>query len=453
MAIHARLSPSGADRWMVCTASVPLIQRLIERGELRESDLEAEVAEQITEDDIIDMALDAYGDAVLDPTRESTSFSAEGTALHEVRADCLFYDDDPFDYVGNIVSADGYTFEITEDMADRLVAGVDWIREHTDAPVIECRVPLDKWLPGNYGFCDTYWLTRVRTKRKSDPPLHDLYVSDYKNGVGEPVQAIDNRQLRLYALGAWIKLGQPNIRKVHLNIDQPRAGGMKVWTIEFSELMEFAAEVSRVYERIESGKVEFVPSTKGCRWCPVKKTERGCAAYNQWKLWMLGYAVMDPSNPEPRFTDPAQMPRALRYYIVSHAPSIRQWLAKLHEESLNAAVEGDPDPGSKAIEPSGGRRFFTDEEKAAKIIKGAIGDAAYTKKLIGFTEIDKIMKPGTKKQGFPEEYGELLKLVDRKEGVPKLVPADHPSPAYVRSIEDEFEDQDDDNLEDEFDEM
>lgn len=443
---HARLSPSGADRWMVCTASVPLIETLLARGELKESDLEDERAEQISEEEILDQNLNAYGDVVLDAGRESTSFSAEGTVMHEVRADCLIFGMEPFHFIGKTLSADGFSFEIDDDMADRLVAGIDWIRETETRLYVEEQVPLDLWAPGNHGFCDTFWLVRVRGKKV----VFDLYVSDYKNGVGEPVAAEGNRQLRLYALGAWLKLGKPLIRNVILNIDQPRAGGMKFWTISFSELMEFGDEVRRAYERINAGKVEFVPTTKGCRWCPVRKAARGCAAFNQWKLWMIGAAVMDPSNPEPRFQDPAQMPRAQRYYIVQHAASIRAWLAKLHEESLNAAIEGDPDPGSKAIAGSGGRRFFKDEEAAKRIVESALGDKAYNKKLIGFTEIDKLMKPGKKKQGFPEEYEELLKVVGQPEAKPKLVPSDHPAPAYVRAVEDDFEDQD---VEDDFDDM
>lgn len=434
---HARLSPSGADRWMVCTASVPLIESLIAKGDLKDSDLEDDRTERISEEEIIEQALDAYGDAVLDPNRESTSFSAEGTAMHEIRAECLYWGTDPFDYVGQTVSADGYTFEIDDDMADRLVAGIDWINSLTSNARIEEIVPLDEWLPGNYGFCDTFWLYGG-----------DLYVSDYKNGVGESVDVFKTRQLRLYALGAWAKLGKPKIKKVILNIDQPRAGGMKFWEITLSELLEFADEVQRVYSRIESGQVEFAPSSKGCRWCPVKNTKRGCAAYNQWHLWMLGYAAMDPSNPEPKFSDPSQMSRALRFYLVQHAPSIRQWLAKLHEESLNAALDGDPDPGSKAVKTGEGRRYFVDEEKAAEIIESVLGEKAFNKRLIGFTEVDKLMKPGRKKPGFPNQYGKLLELTDRKDPKPKLVSADHPAAAYTNDLHEEFEDYGDDEFED-----
>lgn len=439
MAVHARLSPSGADRWMICSASVQLIQMLIERGELRESDLEGEVAEQTSEEEILAQQFDRYQNVALDPTRESTEFSAEGTVLHDVRANCLALDLDPHNFVGLTLSADGYSFTIDDDMADRLVEGIDWIRERATNPAIERKVNLNEWLPGNYGFCDTYWLDKKT-----------LYVSDFKNGIGEPVAALNNRQLRLYALGAWAELGFPEIKKIVLNIDQPRAGGMKLWEITFAELMEFANEVRRVYARIEAGNVEFAPNSKSCRWCPVRKTSRGCNAFNLWMTRMIGSAVMDLSVENPKFTDPAQMSRARRYYIVSQAAKIREWLAKLHEESLNAAVAGDPDPGSKAIDGSG-RRYFTDEEKAAQIVEKALGEAAFKPKaLICFTEIDKTMKPGRKKEGHPQAYADLLKLVATKDGKPKLVPADHPAPAFTRAAEDDFEDQVDDTTEDDF---
>lgn len=438
MAAHAKLGPSSADRWMICTASVPLVDRLLGMGEISESDLEDE-RERISEDDLLEQNIDAYEDVVLDPTRDSTTYAAEGTVMHEVRETCLTFPIlEPADFVGDVMSADGFSFEITADMADKLLEGIDWIRQHVETPIVEGRVSLDFLMPGQFGTCDSYWLVPVAKKKG----VFDLYVSDLKWGIGEPVAAIGNRQLRLYALGAWHKLGRPTIRKVILNVDQPRAGGMKFDEISFAELMEFAEEVKRVFKRIEDGDVEFQPTKKGCRWCPVRKTERGCAAYNHWCLWMLGRAVMDPSDGDPKFQDPSQMSKAQRFYLVTHAPDIRAWLAKLHEESLNAAMAGYPDPGSKAIDGGLGRRYFKKEDipKAEKLIYSAIGDEAFTRKLIGFTDLDAKLKPGRKKTGFPEVYEEVQELVSRMPAKPKLVPADHPSPAYQKISDDDFDD-------------
>lgn len=445
------MSPSGADRIMVCTASVPLIRRLIAAGELSEKDLEG--AEQISEEEIIDgEGLDAYADVVLDSKRESTKFSAEGTVYHTIRADCLTYGLDPAHYVGLEMSADGFSFTITEDMADKLTHGIDWIRQMTDDPTVEQRFSLNSWWPGKHGFCDTTWLTPVPRKRD----VFDLYVSDLKMGAGEPVSAEKNRQLMLYALSAWDYYGRPQVRNVILNIDQPRAGGMKFYEMPFSELLEFGEEARRVYDRIERGEVEFAPTKKGCRWCPVRKTERGCAAYNQWILWMLGASILDVSR-DPVFQDPQQMARAQRFYIVNNAPAIRQWLAKLHEESLNAALMGDPDPGSKAIAPGKGTRYLKDEETAKSILVDALGEAAFKpRELIGITKIDELMKPGRKKQGHPEEYEQLQECLGSRPAKAKLVPADHPAPAYVKVDDDDFDDLGTESIkveDDDFDEL
>lgn len=434
MAHAKKCPPSSADRWMECGASVPLILQLMSKGELKESDLDGD--DNIDEDAVIEFGNGQYGDVVLDPSRESTSFSAEGTVMHEVRQLCLELGLNPMHFAGCRMGADGFTFDIDEDMCDRLVAGIDWIRQHTAAPHVEVRVDLSEWLPEQFGTCDTFWLVPVRRSEK-----FDLYISDYKNGVGEPVEAEGNRQLRLYALGAWAALGKPQIRNVILNIDQPRAGGMKFWEITFDELMAFGDEVKAVWDRIDRGDVEFVPTKKGCRWCPVRKSQRGCAAYNRWMLLMFNHALLDPSQGEPKFDDPEQINRATRFYIVKHSSLIRAWLTKLYEESLAAATRGDPDPGSKAVMGPEGNRYFSDEDDAKRILISALGRKAFKpRKLIGMTEIDKLMKPGRKKEGFPDQYEALQPLIRRAPASVKLVDAGHPKPAYQPVSDDDFDD-------------
>ena len=426
---HARLfPPSGLDRAMVCTASVQLIDQLLRAGEIKASDMEGD-GEQIDEEDVIEFGGGAYADVVLDG-RETTSFSAEGTVLHEVRQLCLELNLQPHHFVGTTLAADGFSFTIDEDMADRLVEGIDWIRQHTATPMVEVRVDLNPWLPGQFGTCDTAWVYK-----------NQLFISDFKNGVGKPVSPKDNRQLRAYALGVWDMLGRPDVESVIINIDQPRAGGMKFDDpIPLPVLLAFGEELRNAYDRVQRGDVEFVPTKAGCQWCPVRKTKRGCAARNMWHLHMLGVGLMD-GNEVPTFRDPSQMPRALRYYIVKHASDIRAWLAQMHQASLDAAIAGDPDPGSKAIMGDQGHRYFADEKAAeALVVKALRADAFKPLQVIGMTEIDRLMKPGRKKLGHPDEYDALQELVRRPPGRPKLVSADHPKEAYTVVSDDDFED-------------
>ena len=393
---HAKLGPSGADRWCQCTASVDLIDRLIEDGKV---------------------ALDS-----------TSVYAAEGTVAHEIREMCLNLGLDPHHFVGRVMSADGFTFTVGEDMASHLQTGIDWVREMTQAPDVEIRVDLSHWLPGQFGTCDTGWISGGT-----------LYVSDLKYGQGENVEAVGNRQIRIYALGYWAYKGFPHIDRVVLNIDQPRAGGMKFWEISADELFAFAKdEVVPAFAAIDSGETSFAPGSKACRWCPVKGV--GCPARDQWVLDMIATDPDAFNDDEPRF--PSVITPERRWHIVRHAKDIREWLAKLHDDSLTDALAGNPDPGSKAVEGDLGDRCFTDQEAAKLILVGALGRHAFKpRQIIGITDIEKHLKPGKKKQGNPEAWEALMELVTRAPGKPKLVSEDHPKQSISVDMDD-FDDLD-----------
>jgi len=419
MTAHARLSPSACSRWSTCTASASLIDKLRAAG--------------------------------IVPERDSSVYAAEGTVAHEVRELCLEFGVDPHHFVGLSMQADGYEFTVDEDMASHLQTGIDWVREHTANPLVEIRVDLSPWLPGQFGTCDTAWIEGL---------IRTLFISDLKYGAGEPVDATDNKQLRLYALGAWHYLGQPDVDRVVMNIDQPRAGGMKFWEVSLDELLAFGDEMKAVYAKIASGNVEirrigtsglfeilnvtgeieFAPSEAACRWCEVKKADGGCPARNKWMLDMCVEDLEDLQADEAKLPNLLTITPSRRWQIVKHASEIRAWLASLHEDSLRAAVDGRPDPGSKAVEGDLGDRYFTDQAKAAALLTAALGDAAYKpRQLIGITDIETVVKPGKRKTGHPETWDALQAILDRAPGKPKLVPESHAKPALVR-WEDEFDD-------------
>lgn len=396
---HAKLGPSAADRWMTCTSSVALIDSLTEAGRIKHDD--------------------------------SSIFAAEGTVAHEVRELCLSVGLDPHNFIGHVMSADGYTFTVDENMAAHLQPGIDWIREMTDSPDVEIRVDLGTWLPGQFGTCDTGWL--VTTSLRST-----LYVSDLKYGMGENVDAVGNRQIRLYALGYWAHLGFPDVDEVVLHIDQPRKGGQKFWDISMADLLAFADEVKAAYEAILTGNTTFAPGTKACRWCPVK--EVGCPARDEWLLNLIADDHSAFDGPVPKF--PSPITPARRWQILRHADDIRKWLTSLYEDSLHDALAGNPDPGSKVVEGDMGDRFFTDPEAAKNILVRALGRHAFKpRQIIGITEIEKHLKPGKKKQGNPQAWEALNELVDRPSGKPRLVPAEHPKPALEPVSDDDFDDQ------------
>ena len=402
MAAHAKLGPSSADRWAVCTASVALIDNLVRSG-------------------------------VVDPSRSSV-YADEGTAAHEVRQHALTLGLDAFDFVGMTVYVNGVGYSVTDDMAEFLQPGIDWIREHTAAPDVEIRVDLSSWLPGQFGTMDAGWVAGTT-----------LYCSDLKYGMGEPVSAERNRQQMLYALGYWHFKGRPAVEKIVVCIDQPRAGGLKFWECSLKELLSFGDVVESVWNQIQSGDTEFVPTDKGCRWCSAKeavpsKGYLGCDAFSRKQLDLFAGAFDDLDAPEPAFADPLTLTPERRAYIVTHAKQATKWLASLHAASLDAALLGKPDPGKKAVIGQKGDRYFTDEAKAETILELALGPKAYKpRQIIGITDAEKMLKPGTRKKGDPAAWEALKELIDQPDGKPILVALEDPRPA-IGSILADFDD-------------
>lgn len=198
MSEHARLSPSAASRWATCTASV----RAIEAARL---------------------------DGSLGPD-EPNDAADEGTAAHTIREECLTLGIDAYDFIGTSVEVNGKRWPVTRETAEALQPGIDWIRERAvDRMVVERRVALDPWLPGQFGTIDCAFVWAA-----SDGVL-ELVLSDLKYGF-IPVEVENNLQQLIYALGA-LRLFYGDIphrwpvERIRVVIDQPRNGGLKEWTI------------------------------------------------------------------------------------------------------------------------------------------------------------------------------------------------------------------------------
>lgn len=403
MAAHARLSPSGASRWMTCFGSTRLIERLAAAGRI-------------------------------DPGKSSVA-ADEGTAAHQVRGDCLELGLDAYDFVGTSLKINGVDYPCTEEMAAYLQPGIDWLREQDGDLIVEHKVDLGRWMPGQFGTLDAAVIQRR---------LRRAIINDLKYGAGVPVAAVGTRQLRIYGIGVLDNFDLwDEVDEIMFVIDQPRAGGMKFWTITTAELLEFAHEAKAAALRADEPDAPLAASEDACKWCPVRDDEAGCPAYNRWMLQILGDAfedLPDDIETEPTFPDPDLIDPARRYWIVKHAHLATKWLADLHERSLTAARAGKPDPGSKAVLGQRGDRYFTDPVAAQEILVKALGgDAFQPPKLIGIPAAEKLLAPTKRKAGDPDAWAKLDALIDQPDGKPILVPVTDERPALT-SLLDEFDD-------------
>ena len=156
MAAHARLSPSGAHRWIACPGSLAL---------------EAE-----------------YPD-------DSSSYAAEGTLAHDIAGQCLEENLDPEDFLYKRFEVDGFVFSVDEAMVKHVADYMRLVRGYAEGGVllIERKVNFSPvvGVEDSFGTADAIIV-------KGDT----MTVVDLKYGMGVEVSAEKNPQLMLYALGA-----------------------------------------------------------------------------------------------------------------------------------------------------------------------------------------------------------------------------------------------------------
>jgi hypothetical protein len=216
MTTHARLSPSAAHRWMRCPGSVALEAMLPE---------------------------------------ETSAFAEQGTKAHDLAAvilggiDVTTGDREMLDHVGLYVET------------VRHIAGDNQI-------MVEQRVDFSDVIgvPDSFGTSDCIIADN-----------DTITLVDLKYGRGVRVDAEENEQLMLYALGALNDFGMVNhFTKARLVIVQPRLGHISDWTVSIEELQAFAARVRECAAIIMTADetfddVEmFNPGTKQCRFCKAK---------------------------------------------------------------------------------------------------------------------------------------------------------------------------------------
>lgn len=401
---HARLSPSAADRWMVCPGSVRLTEGISD---------------------------------------ESSSYADEGTAAHNIRSWCLELDLDAHQFVAHKQTINGREFVWTDEDADYLQRGIDWVRQQPGHLVIEHRCDLSRWMPGQFGTMDAAIISVER-----------LIVNDLKWGQGELVDAKDNKQLRIYALGmldyaqknGLLPYDLPDDYEIVIVIDQSRAGGQKEWSLTLAELLAFGEEVREAAERTYDPDAPFVASKKGCRWCKAKDRPGGCDTHTEWVMATFDQSF-DDLDEAAATGQPLKLPPASsltperRSVIVKNADVVKRWLADVHDRTLAAALAGEPTPGLKAVEGDKGNRKWIDETAVEAILTKALGEDAFTKKVKSPAQVEKLIAPTKRKLGMPEVWDSLRVHVGQESGKPVLVDESHEKPR-LQTVDELFDDAD-----------
>ena len=370
---HAVLSASASHRWLECTPSARL--------ELEFEDRESEAA-------------------------------AEGTAAHALaehklkkalkmrsRKPVSKYDCDEMD-------------QYTDDYVQFVMEQIAEAKQNCPDPqvLIEQRLDFSCYVPDGFGTGDCVIV--------ADKLLH---IIDLKYGVGVLVDACQNPQMMLYALGALrIFDCLYDIEEVSMSIFQPRRENVSTWTISVEELRDWAESTLKPRAELAfKGEGDYIPGP----WCQFCRAAVKCRARAEAKLELAKYEFVKP----PLLSD------AEIEDILSKLDDLTHWANEIAAYAQDAAINhGKQWRGFKLVESRTNRRY-TDEDAVIAAANAAGYHDIFKKSLIPITEMERLMGKA--------EFNDILGgLVSKPQGKPTLVPESDKRPAMT-TIYDDFKEE------------
>lgn len=380
---HARLSPSSAHRWMNCPASIRLT-----------AELEQQVGHDIVHSDS-PYALEGTQAHAVAEIEASLAFGLNTQAQHDQRL---------------LIWRETVPAEKHDEMLRHAAAYVDLlhglVNQHPHAQVLlEQRV--DTGVPASWGTLDAAIVT----------PDY-LHVVDYKYGMGIPVFANENPQLMLYCIGGLELFDSVcNPETVCMTIHQPRLGHTSHYCLSAQELRQWRDQVVRPAARLalDFENAHFAPSESACRFCPAAGDCRARMEYQTKR---------DFGNPDS--LTPGELG-----LILADIPDLRRWCDDVENRALRMAYnENVQIPGWKVVR-SGGRRQFTDKDKAIEtLVEAGYPEEKVSKKSIEtLDKLERVVGGGDRLQKI------LGPLLGKPPGKEALVLADDPRPAINATID------------------
>ncbi len=404
---HARLGPSGWDRWSNCPGSP----------------------------------------ALCDTVPNTTSrYAAQGSVAHEV-ADRVLREDvaSAGALLGEVFEQEGFSIEVDDEMVEAVDQYVETVRQQVNDGLLfpEQAVPIGH-LTGETGAAGTSDAIVIAGKR--------MTVIDLKYGMGVRVNAEGNGQGRMYALGALQKFGSAyeDIEEVEVMIVQPRLPeGTSMEVLSIGELEEFKDEVELAAGLVAladgaRGTDEFeehlVVGEKQCKFCsaagicPALRKDVGqqlaplseCSAEDFADLTLPKQASSLSLKPDASNEQLAEFLRAV--------PLIEQAITSVRAEVERRLFDSQEIPGFYLGVGRKGNRKWSTEVDIENELKKRLGAQAYEKKVISVPTAEKMFKSK------PRTWAKIKDLVTQSEGRPSVCAEGDSNAPYVPVSAEDFAD-------------
>lgn len=242
--IHARLSASGAKRWIACPKSVKLEEHFPEVD--TEFSVEGTRAHALAEH---------YLNLFNKTGRRPEDLTDIELSIHPVDHEPV-----PADMKNAVLKYLNYVVRIIDELS----------ATHKDVMMFcEVRVDFSKYVPEGFGTCDCCIIAG-----------DILHIIDYKHGRGVEVECKGNPQPRLYALGALNEfLWMYPIKHITTHIVQPRIGNYDSEYFDIDFIRNYGEMVIKPAAlEAWNDRGEFNPSEEVCKFCKAKHVCRARAS-------------------------------------------------------------------------------------------------------------------------------------------------------------------------------
>ena len=342
--VHARFSPSSANRRIHCPPSL-LLEEQFEEGE--------------------------------------SVYAAEGTAGHAMAEHLLRK------YLKQRTkrpTSEYYTDELleaVEEYVSFVIGEIEDARRESTHPIllVEQRVDASEYVKECFGTADMVIITEKVA-----------HIIDLKLGKGVEVSAEENPQLMIYGLGV-LAMAEAlyEIETVRMTIFQPRLNNASTWSVDPKTLKQWGEEVLRpAGAQALLGAGDFSAGA----WC------RFCRARNQCRA--RAESFLDMAKLE--FRQPALLTDDEVAEVIAKADELSKWAADVYAFAQDEAIiHGKQWPGYKVVEGRSSRKYTSDEEVVNAATQAGYKDI-YKRSLIGITEMERLMG----KEDFNRVLGALV---------------------------------------------